>query len=62
MIVEGCNIKKLYKNNKGIKDASFQIKKGRIVALAGGNGAGKSTLIRMLTKQETPQSGEFVWQ
>lgn len=61
MIVEGKNIRHIYKNNRGIQQANFQIKKGRIVALAGGNGAGKSTLIRLLTKQETPKEGEFIW-
>lgn len=61
MIVEANNIKQIYKNNRGVQKASFQIKKGRIVALAGGNGAGKSTLIRLLTKQEKPQNGEFIW-
>lgn len=61
MIVEAKDIKQVYKNNRGIQKASFQIKKERIVALAGGNGAGKSTLIRLLTKQENPQQGEFIW-
>lgn len=61
MIVEGHKLQQIYKNNRGIHDASFQIKKGRIVALAGGNGAGKSTLIRMLTKQEKPGHGELQW-
>ncbi|MFC5558422.1 ABC transporter ATP-binding protein [Ureibacillus thermophilus] len=61
MIVEARNIKKIYKNNRGLHEADFTIRKGRIVALAGGNGAGKSTLIRLLTKQEKPTSGEFIW-
>lgn len=61
MIVEAKNLKQLYKNNRGIHQASFTIKKGRIIALAGGNGAGKSTLIRMLTKQEKPKEGELIW-
>lgn len=61
MIVEAKGIKQIYKNNRGIQNVSFQIKRGRIVALAGGNGAGKSTLIRLLTKQEKSQQGEFIW-
>lgn len=61
MIVEAKNIRHVYKNNRGIHEANFQIKKGRIVALAGGNGAGKSTLIRLLTQQESPKEGEFIW-
>lgn len=61
MIVEARNLQQIYKNNRGIHEANFKIKKGRIVALAGGNGAGKSTLIRMLTKQEKPSGGELLW-
>ncbi len=61
MIVEAKNLQKIYKNNRGIHDANFTIRKGRIVALAGGNGAGKSTLIRLLTKQEKPTNGELIW-
>lgn len=61
MIVECKDLQQIYSNGRGLHQASFLIKKGRIIALAGGNGAGKSTLIRMLTKQELPQQGELVW-
>lgn len=40
-----------------IKDVSFEIRKGEIVALAGPNGAGKSTLVRLLTRLYDPDSG-----
>ncbi|MED3661818.1 ABC transporter ATP-binding protein [Ureibacillus sp. FSL K6-8385] len=61
MIVEARNLKKIYKNNRGLHEADFAIRRGRIVALAGGNGAGKSTLIRLLTNQEKPTGGELIW-
>lgn len=61
MIVKGENISKLYANNRGLKDVSFLLNEGEIIALAGGNGAGKSTLIRLLTGQEKETSGELVW-
>lgn len=61
MIVECKGLQQIYSNGRGLHNASFGIKKGRIIALAGGNGAGKSTLIRMLTKQEIPQKGELIW-
>lgn len=61
MIVEARNLQQIYKNNRGIHEANFKIRKGRIVALAGGNGAGKSTLIRMLTRQEKPSGGKLIW-
>lgn len=61
MIVECKHVYNIYPNNRGIHDVSFQIGKGRIIALAGGNGAGKSTLIRLLTKQEKHQRGDILW-
>lgn len=62
MIVEAKQIANVYKNGRGLQQASFTLREGTIMALAGGNGAGKSTLIRMLTGQEKPQSGELIWQ
>jgi sulfate-transporting ATPase len=43
-----------------IDKLSFRIPAGAIVGIIGPNGAGKSTLFRMLTGQETPDSGEVV--
>ncbi|NMC37794.1 MAG: ABC transporter ATP-binding protein [Bacteroidales bacterium] len=40
-----------------LKNISFQVRQGEIVALAGPNGAGKSTLVRLLTRLYDPDSG-----
>lgn len=40
-----------------IEDFSCQIPKGAIVGIIGPNGAGKSTLFKMISGQETPDSG-----
>jgi len=61
ILLEGKNVAKVYENDRGLKEASFQLQAGRILALVGGNGAGKSTLIRLLTGQEKQQSGEIIW-
>jgi ATP-binding cassette subfamily B protein len=40
-----------------IKNISFKIKKGEVIALVGHNGAGKSTLVRLLCRLYDPDSG-----
>jgi ATPase subunit of ABC transporter with duplicated ATPase domains len=42
-----------------IDDLSFRLPPGGIVGVIGPNGAGKTTLFRMITDQETPDTGEF---
>ncbi|KGR88169.1 ABC transporter ATP-binding protein [Lysinibacillus boronitolerans] len=61
ILLEGKNVAKVYENDRGLKEASFMLQAGRILALVGGNGAGKSTLIRLLTGQEKQQAGEIIW-
>ncbi|KAB7613411.1 energy-dependent translational throttle protein EttA [Amylibacter sp. SFDW26] len=50
-------ISKAYGDNLLIDNLSFSLPPGGIVGVIGPNGAGKSTLFRMLTGQETPDSG-----
>ena len=40
-----------------IEDLSFHLPPGGIVGIIGPNGAGKTTLFRMMTEQETPDTG-----
>lgn len=40
-----------------LRDASFQVKQGEMVALIGRKGAGKSTLLKLLTRITEPTSG-----
>jgi len=40
-----------------VEDLNFSLPRGGIVGIIGANGAGKTTLFRMLTGQETPDSG-----
>src|SRR5213082_285523 len=42
-----------------IDDLTFKLPPGGIVGVIGPNGAGKTTLFRMITDQETPDTGEF---
>lgn len=60
MVIEAKNISKAYGEKVLIENLSFKIPKGAIVGIIGPNGAGKTTLFRMITGQETPDSGEIV--
>lgn len=56
-VLEVSHLHKHYGDNVLIDDLSLTLPKGSIVGIIGPNGAGKSTFFRMLTGQETPDSG-----
>lgn len=58
-VLDVKNLTKSYGDRVLIDDLSFSIPKGAIVGIIGANGAGKSTLFRMLSGQETPDSGSI---
>ena len=43
-----------------LKDISFSLRAGEMVAILGANGAGKSTLLRLLSGEKEPCSGQVV--
>ena len=49
-----------YKEQKVLKDLSFEIKKGEFVGIVGRNGSGKSTLLKILAGIYYPKSGEII--
>lgn len=53
------NLIKNYKDHKILKDISFEIQKGEIVAFTGPSGGGKTTLIRCLSGLESFNSGQI---
>jgi ATP-binding cassette ChvD family protein len=59
LVVEAERVRKGFGNHLLIEELSFRLPPGGIVGVIGPNGAGKTTLFRMITGQETPDSGRF---
>lgn len=60
LVVRADNISKGYGDRLLYENLSFNLPRGGIVGVVGPNGAGKTTLFRMLTGEETPDSGELL--
>ncbi len=58
-VIDFTHLSKGFQDKLLIDDLSFKLPPGGIVGVIGPNGAGKTTLFRMITKQETPDSGEI---
>jgi sulfate-transporting ATPase len=59
-VIEFNGVTKAFGDKLLMDQLSFIVPPGAIVGIIGPNGAGKSTLFKMLTGQETPDSGEVV--
>lgn len=59
LVIEAEGIRKGFGNHLLIDDLSFKMPPGAIVGVIGPNGAGKTTFCRMVTSQDTPDSGDF---
>ena len=60
IVIEADELRKAYGNRLLIDDLNFKLPPGGIVGVIGPNGAGKTTLFRMITGQDTPDSGKLV--
>lgn len=59
IVVEADNIRKAFDDKLLYEDLTFRLPPGGIVGIIGPNGAGKTTLFKMITGQDTPDSGTF---
>ena len=61
-LLEVKNIKKTFDSNQVLKDVSFSLEEGQVLAIIGSSGSGKTTLLRCLNFLEMPDSGEILVQ
>ena len=59
VVVKAEKVRKAYGETLLFDDLNFHLPRGGIVGVVGPNGAGKTTLMRMITGEETPDSGEL---
>ncbi|MGI8788283.1 MAG: energy-dependent translational throttle protein EttA [Pyrinomonadaceae bacterium] len=59
IVVEAHQVAKGYDDKLLFENLEFSLPRGGIVGVIGANGAGKTTLFRLITKQETPDKGDF---
>ena len=59
VVIEADTVSKAFGERLLVEDLRFQLPPGAIVGVVGPNGAGKTTLFRMITGQESPDSGTF---
>ena len=58
-ILQVDNLKKSFGNIPVLKDVSFSLDRGQVLAIIGSSGSGKTTLLRCLNFLETPDEGEI---
>jgi polar amino acid transport system ATP-binding protein len=58
-LLEVKNLKKSFDDNVVLKDISFNVDRGEVLAIIGPSGSGKSTLLRCITDLEQEDSGKI---
>src|SRR5579863_5770496 len=56
-MIEAIGLSKFYRDFAAIREVSFSIPAGQVVAFLGPNGAGKSTTMKILTGYLAPSTG-----
>ena len=58
-LLEVSDLQKSFGGNKVLKNASFSLEQGQVLAIIGSSGSGKTTLLRCLNFLEKPDSGDI---
>ncbi|MBB6447002.1 ABC transporter ATP-binding protein [Bacillus benzoevorans] len=61
ILLQVNELTKTYGQHQAVKQLSFQIEKGKCIAIIGPNGAGKTTTLHMLAGLLTPSSGTILF-
>jgi len=59
-VIEFINIRKDFKNKTILKDISFKVNTGELVAIIGSSGCGKTTTLKMINRLIKPSSGQIL--
>ena len=59
-MIEFINIRKDFKNKTILKDISFKVNTGELVAIIGSSGCGKTTTLKMINRLIKPSSGKIL--
>jgi len=59
-MLELINVTREYGDLEAVSNVSFKVAKGEFVSLVGPSGAGKSTIVKLLIREELPDSGRII--
>lgn len=59
MVLKIKNLTRIFNNQNGVRDVSFELQEGEIVGLLGKSGSGKSTILRTIAGLDTGYTGDI---
>ena len=60
-MIEVCNVKKSFGEKEVLRDVSFRVNDGDVIAVLGPSGSGKTTMLRCLSFLETADAGRVIF-